>query len=248
MIVTAAPPARPKDRHQVAPEIWLAGAVASPGQPLSQQVYAHMRRAIIEGRLEPGGTIDEPAVAHHFGVSRTPVREALLRLRQDGLVEIRRQAGTFVAPIDRTRVEEGMIAREALEPRALEIACSRTDQRTLDDLAALTDRMAAATEREDGRAFIDADDRFHRALLDASGYIHIAEIIDQVNAQLDRVRHLSVAAPDRARSAVLEHRQIIDRITAGDAAGAAKSLRHHLKGSWAVIRTILDTLHAGSKG
>ncbi|MEM7024082.1 MAG: GntR family transcriptional regulator, partial [Pseudomonadota bacterium] len=138
MMETGAPQTRPKGRRPVAPEVWLAGAAASPGQPLSQQIYGHMRRAIIEGRLEPGGTIDEPAVAHHFGVSRTPVREALLRLRQDGLVEIRRQAGTFVAPIDRTRVEEGMIVREALEPRALEIACARTDQRTLDDLVALT--------------------------------------------------------------------------------------------------------------
>lgn len=227
---------------------WLSRAAIAPGAPLSEQVYAQLRYAIVTGELEPTTAIQEPAIAEHFGVSRTPVREALLRLRGDGLVIIRKQSGTFVAPIDRKRVEEGMLVREALEPRVVEIAAKLLSERELADLDIETRVMATAVEDGDSRSFIQADDRFHQILIDAAGFPHIAEIIGRVNAQLDRVRYLSVTDLVRARTAVREHRALVKRLRDRDVSGSADMLQRHLKGSWIVIRDIMAEKLAMGEG
>lgn len=226
----------------VFPDSWLASAVCRRDQPLSPQVYTLLRGMIVEGQVTPGLALKEPAIANHLGVSRTPVREALLRLQQDGLVEMRPQSGTFVTPIDRSRVEEGMIVREALEPKTAAIAAEKISDEGLNALKLQTDLMAEAARIEDGRAFIEADDRFHRILVDASTYSHIGVIIDQVNAQLDRVRHLSANVPKRPEAAVREHHNLIERLTAGDKDGSAKALTEHLTASWVIIREIMEQL------
>ena len=220
--------------------LWLAGMNVRTGAPLSDQIYNQLRHAIVVGALAQGATIQEPLVAAHFGVSRTPVREALLRLRSDGLVIIKKQSGTFVAPIEPAMVEEGILVREALEPRVIEIAASRLSQREMAELESETRIMADATDDNDGMAFITADDRFHQILIEAGGFPHIAEIIARVNAQLDRVRHLSATNRNRARAAVREHRAIIKALRDSDKGRAAELLRDHLRGSWTIIREIMS--------
>lgn len=219
--------------------IWLQDVVLTSETPLSEQIYAHLRDAIVMGWMAPGIALHEPSLAKQFGTSRTPVREAMLRLRDDGLVDIKRQSGTFVAPIDHNRVEEGMMVREALEPRLAAMAASNMTDRHLADLDFETDQMAKAIENGDSRSFIAADDRFHRTLVDASGFLHIAEIIQRVNAQLDRLRYLSASEPLRARAAIDEHRALLDRLRVGDATGSAEILQRHLDGSWVLIRELL---------
>ena len=219
---------------------WLAGMMIEVGAPLSDQIYGHLRTAIVVGNIEQGALIQEPLVAIHFGVSRTPVREALLRLRSDGLVVIKKQSGTFIAPINPARVEEGILVREALEPRVVEIAADRLSARELADLESETRLMADAADANDGRAFIAADDRFHQVLIEAGGFPHIAEVIARVNAQLDRVRHLSTTNRNRARAAVREHRAIIKALRDRNGARSADLLCEHLKGSWTIIREIIS--------
>lgn len=224
------------------PETWLKEAGVRRDQPLSPQVYALLRRVIVEGRLKPGTALKEPALAAHLKVSRTPVREAFLRLQQDGLLDLRPQSGTFVAPIDRARVEEGMIVREALEIRTAAIAARKISESELEALKQETDRMADAACRGDHRAFIEADDRFHRTLVDASAFLHIGIIIDQVNAQLDRIRYLSADVPERPEASVNEHHRVINRLAARDADGSAEAAGAHLTASWTIIRGIMQTL------
>lgn len=227
------------DGSASAPLTWLSNQSLTTGVPLSDQVYGELRRAIVTGALVPNTPIQEPAIATHFGVSRTPVREALLRLRDDGLVIIRKQAGTFVAPIDPKRVEEGMLVRESLEPRIVEVATDQLSEQQLADLAAETSSMADAIVSKDRHRFIEADDRFHRILIDACRFDHIADIIHRVNAQLDRVRYLGASEPVRARTAVREHRALIDCLRKKDPAGSADLLRRHLEQAWVQIRKIL---------
>lgn len=219
---------------------WLPGNAIVPDAPLSGQIYTQLRLAIVTGRIDPTTAIQEPLIAEHFGVSRTPVREALLRLRADGLVIIRKQSGTFIAPIDPKRVEEGMLVREALEPRVVEIAATQLSERELTDLETRTRLMAVAAEDRDSRSFIAADDCFHQVLIEVGGFPHIAEIIGRVNAQLDRVRHLSATDPARARAAIREHRALIKSLRAGDGAQSSDLLRGHLQGSWKLIREIMS--------
>ena len=227
---------------------WLSGSRIGSGAPLSDQVYGCLRSAIVFGDIAQGMPVQEPMVAAHFGVSRTPVREALLRLRSDGLITIKKQSGTFVAPIDPARVEEGMLVREALEPRVVERAAERLSARELSELETETRLMALAADDNDGRGFIAADDRFHQVLIEAGGFPHIAEIIDRVNAQLDRVRHLSTNNVTRARTAVKEHRALIKALRAGDSESSAEILAEHLRGSWIVIRAIVSERLGAANG
>ena len=219
---------------------WLSDVALHSDTPLSEQIYAHLRDVIVTGRLAPGIGLHEPSLAQQFGTSRTPVREALLRLRDDGLIDIRRQSGTFIAAIDANRVEEGMMVREALEPRLAAMAATRMTDRVLADLVFETDQMAKAVGQGDSRSFIDADDRFHRILVDTSGFLHVAAIIQRVNAQLDRIRYLSASEPIRSQLALDEHRAMIECLRAGDADGTAEMMQRHLAGSWIVIRRLLE--------
>ena len=163
-----------------------------------------------------------------------------MRLRADGLVIIRKQVGTFIAPIDPKRVEEGILVRDALEPRVVELAATQLSERELNDLEAETRLTAVAADDRDSRSFIAADDRFHQVLIEAGGFPHIAAIIGRVNAQLDRVRHLSATDPPRARAAVPEHRALIKSLRAGKGSQSSDLLRDHLQGSWKLIREIMS--------
>ena len=218
---------------------WLADVTLRPGSPLSEQVYERLRETIVFGQVAPGTALHEPSITQQFGISRTPVREALLRLRDEGLLEIKKQSGTFVAPIDPRRVEEGMFLRESLEPRMAAMAAERMTDRALANLLFETEQMTRAVANNDSRLFIAADDNFHRILLEASGFPHIVQSIQRVNAHLDRVRYLSASEPVRAQTALEEHHAMIERLRARDSEGAAELLLTHLQGSWVLIRDLL---------
>ncbi len=139
------------------------------------------------------------------------------------------------------------MVRDALEPRLAAGAASNMTDRGLADLVFETDAMAKAVELRDSGSFIAADDCFRRRLVDMSGFLHVAEIIQCVNAELDRVRYLSAAEPLRAQEALDEHRAIIDCLRDrdrdgdgdGDAMAAARMMQRRLNGSWTVIRSLL---------
>jgi len=182
--------------------------------------------------LEPGQGINEPDVASLLSVSRTPIREALLRLQREGLVDIRPQAGTFVTSIDWNRVEEGMIVREALEIRAIEAAAINLTDQTVEHLLDEIRRMELAADRGDVDSFMAADDSFHGHLMQASGYHYIPTIIKEVNGHLDRVRSLSGQSSHRMPQVVDEHREIIAQMQKGTPASSAEAMLKHLKSSW----------------
>src|SRR5215468_7391889 len=113
------------------------------GQPIPEQVYRLLRQSIITLRLPPGATIIEKEITDQLGISRTPVRDALRQLADEGLVTIKPQSGTFVALIDRLQLEEGRVIRRALEIEAVRLAATRADAAAIErlgDLLALQER------------------------------------------------------------------------------------------------------------
>ncbi len=216
----------------------LTGATVTRTQPLAPQLYRLIRDAIIAAALPPMAVINEAEIALALGVSRTPVREALLNLQRDGLVEIRPQAGTYVTPIRRALVEEGMIVREALEVKCAALAAERITPPSLDALRAASAAMADAAARVDQPGFISADDRYHRILIDAAGLQHVQSIIAGVNAHLDRVRFHSAGFPDRAAEAIVEHEEVIAALARHDAAASAAAVHVHLLRAWDDIRAL----------
>ena len=103
-------------------------------QPIPEQVYRLLRQSIITLRLPPGATIIEKQITDQLGISRTPVRDALRQLADEGLVTIKPQSGTFVALIDRLQLEEGRVIRRALEIEAIKLAARRADDAAIERL------------------------------------------------------------------------------------------------------------------
>src|ERR671910_21049 len=143
------------------------------GAPARIQVYASLRGAIVRGDLEPGQQLSENALATELGVSRTPVREALSRLRDERLVEVVPQLGTFVSRISPQAVGDAQFIRESLECAAVRRAAELAGE---DDIATLEENLSSqdrARDAGDLDAFYLLDDDFHRTLCDLSAHLAV---------------------------------------------------------------------------
>lgn len=201
----------------------------SAGSPARVQVYAALRQAIVRGDLEPGQQLSENALGNDLGVSRTPVREALARLRDDRLVEIIPQFGTFVSRISVQAVGDAQFIREALECAAVRRAAELAGE---DDVAVLEENLQSqdrASDADDLDAFYLLDDDFHRGLCDLSGHLAVWPVSERAKSHLNRVRRLSLAMPDYLREMISEHRAVVGAVAAHDPDLAEEALRHHLR-------------------
>ena len=191
--------------------------------------YDALREAIVAGQLLPGTRLSENELAEALGVSRTPVREALLRLREDQLVEVLPQSGTFVTPISVRSVAEAQFLREAVECAAVRLAAARATERDVAGLQGLLARQEAARDAADAPTFHELDDAFHHALCDLSGHGIAWAVGRRANGHLDRVRRLSLPEPGYLAEMVEEHRRVVEAVEAGDPDLAEAALRHHLR-------------------
>ena len=190
-------------------------------------IYETIRKDIVRMRLRPGERLSENDLGLRFLTSRTPVREAIVRLVDDGLIEVWPQRGTFVSRISLKAVKRARFVRSALELAIIREAAVQGLS-----LAALVEVESAIADQErtanDPHGFTDADDRFHRAFADAIGYGDIWSVVESQKTQFDRIRFLSL--PDVTPVALLigQHRAIRDAVVARDAETAEKTLRAHL--------------------
>lgn len=187
--------------------------------------YGRIRDDIIRGVFSPGMLLSENELAASLGLSRQPVREALLLIAQEGLVEVRPQSGTYVTRIDPDRVREAQFIREAIELASLG-ACatpSEEDERMLRDIIA---RQRSASDRE---AFYPLDEEFHRALLGLAGHANAWAAVSAAKGHLDRARYVGMSATRAVQDYVDDHERVLDALAAGDADAAAEALREHLR-------------------
>jgi DNA-binding GntR family transcriptional regulator len=192
------------------------------------RVYANLRDAIIRGELAPGRQLSENELAASLGVSRTPVREALVRLRDERLVDIVPQLGTFVSPISTRALADAQFIREALECAAVRVAAQRA---TADDIDGLEHNLAAqerARDTDDLDAFYVLDEQLHQAICDLSGRA-VWAITQRAKGHLNRIRRLSLPMPSYLAEMIAEHREIVARLADNDPDGAEAALRHHLQ-------------------
>ncbi|MBN9070317.1 MAG: GntR family transcriptional regulator [Rhizobiales bacterium] len=198
------------------------------GVALSEQVYLMVRGLIVSGRMRPGETVIEAALAARLGVSRTPVREALKRISDEGLIDVFAQSGTFIAPISRKALEEAYLIRTALEAESVSRAAGNLTAAAADRFA---DNIAAHELAINRRRFGDAirlDDTFHRMIAEVNGLHMLWRAVDISKAQMDRGRHLAIPEPGLGAVTIRQHRQILDAMQAGDAEHAAQCMREHL--------------------
>jgi DNA-binding GntR family transcriptional regulator len=215
----------PRPRLSAAPAVALRLSRPDRSRPAPEQLYAALRRAILHLDLPPGTPVPEPAIAAQAGVSRTPVREALHRLREDGLVEVLPNLGSFVTRISIARQQEAVALRRLLEAEAAAHLATQPGPRP-----ALRRLLAAQREAlaEDGTESIYAlDEAFHAALFEAAGLPLMWAACRAARAHMERVHH-AVAQPERMARAVAAHAAILAGIEAGVIAGARAAMTDHV--------------------
>ena len=217
-----------------------ADAKIERGRPIPDQVYALLRRTIVTLRLPPGAAIVEKDITRQLGISRTPVRDAVRLLAEEGLVAIKPQSGTFVAPINQAQLEEGRLIRKALEVEGIRLAATRATQESVDSLYNLIDLQERAAGRGDHVAFIDYDDRFHRQISEMSGHLRLWKVINSVKAQLDRLRLMTIPLPGQNRRVIGQHQAIADALQKHNAERAVRALEHHLDDAYAQLATVMQ--------
>jgi len=194
---------------------------------IATRMMTNLRDAIVRLDLKPGDTISEAEVAERFGVSRQPVREAFIRLGQQGLLLIRPKRATMVKRISEDGVGQSRFIREAIEVEIIRRAAAALTEATGPMLEAILAQQNAAAAAGDIGLFHTLDETFHRALAQTAGVEYAWQLIDDHKVQLDRVRYLTLPRSDPPRT-IGEHRAITDAVLAGNGAAAEAALRAHL--------------------
>ncbi|MBB5043938.1 GntR family transcriptional regulator [Shinella fusca] len=206
----------------------MRGAQNPAGAPSSvDDIHDVIRDEIITLRLMPGAKVSENELARRFNTSRTPVREALLRLVDEGLVEVWPQRGTLITPISLQAVRRARFVREAIEVAVFrKAAIEGLSAAVLAQLDAIMAEQDAA--REDPVRFTEADDAFHRAFANGIAVGDIWTVLEREKAQFDRLRFLSLPNVTPVSVLIEQHEKMIAAVRARDPDAAEKAVRHHL--------------------
>lgn len=191
-------------------------------------IYRELHGDIVSMRLRPGDKISEQELAEHFGVSRTPIRAALLRLSGEGLVSVFPQAGTFVARIPIRLLTESILIRKALETVIVETVATVPHPDVIPALDANLAEMELVRKTDDFGSFHRVDTEFHHIIARFSGLETVVATTGQVRAQIDRYRLLTLPQEGRLERVIVEHRAVRDAIARGDVAGAAAAMGAHI--------------------
>ncbi|MCD8352063.1 MAG: GntR family transcriptional regulator [Planctomycetaceae bacterium] len=209
---------------------------------LTQQVYRALRSLIVNLHLMPNQFLPEKDVAVSLGVSKTPVREAFIRLAEENLVDIVPKIGTYVSPIDLKRAFKGYFIRTSLESACAEQLARAGDPAAI---AALREELAEqhrCVERGDNDAFYILDNEFHAVMFLVAGLPNAKRLVDSAKAEVDRIKGLKSIYRFCRPEAVLyeEHQDIVDAIVKRDPDRARREIHRHLSGMNDAIQAILQ--------
>lgn len=202
---------------------------------LRDTAYVSLRDAIVTGTLAPGEQLHDSELCHWLGLSRTPVREALSRLEDDGLIETAPQRYTRVAALERRDVHDVFPVLAVLHGLATEFAVPKLEAHHLRALQLENEAFKhALRERAPTEAYA-ADERFHRVFVTAAGNTEIHRSVDRLAPRLERLERLCVTVLPGRRS-VAQHEAILARAAAGDAGGAGSATR----ANWMTLGGVIE--------
>ncbi|MGL4495573.1 MAG: GntR family transcriptional regulator [Beijerinckiaceae bacterium] len=204
------------------------GGLAGNRITTATAIADHLRTDILGMRLTPGSPLVEKNLTAQFGVSRTPVREALIRLAEEGLVEIFPQSGTFVGRIPMDALPEAVVVRQALELAAVRFALQNADAQALDRLERIIERQSMMAKADDREGFHAADEAFHEAIAESARHPGLWRVAAKAKAQIDRCRRLTLPVPGRMAQVIKEHRAILAALRTRNEAAALATMTHHL--------------------
>ncbi|MBB4144430.1 GntR family transcriptional regulator [Rhizobium rhizoryzae] len=212
--------------------------VLDRSRQVAVQIRDILRERILSLELEPGQPVSRHTLQNEFTVSQTPVRDALLRLKEEGLIDIFPQYATRVSRIDISHARQAQFLRLSIEAEALrrltvENSTATADQ--LDELIALQERFA---EPETYGRFEDLDRAFHRVLYLQTGISRLWDVVRAQSVHLDRLRRLNLPMPGKLQSLIGDHKAIAQAVRRSDVEGAVSALREHLSGTLSIVHEI----------
>lgn len=197
---------------------------------LANQVYEVLLHDIINGKYKKGQIITESGLSKELGVSRTPIREAILRLSQERLVKDR-QMGSEVIGISKKDVEDMLNVKRLLEPEIAEGLAENLSEKGMEKLGEIVDKQEYYSQKNDYEKVMILDTEFHTVLYGESGSNVYSQILEQTHKKLLRVRLSSLRNEKRINQSTEEHRELFDILKTGDAVRIRKQLMKHLENS-----------------
>jgi len=200
-----------------------------PRTYLADTVYEALRQDIVEREVDPGEPLTEHDLSRRYGVSRTPVREALAKLERDRLVRVVPKKGAFVHAVSHDDVRELYQMREVLEALAVRLAAPRLDG---GDLAGFEARFQELKARGAKAAYTDVralGEELHGFLVKRAGNVRLMEALDRIREQIRSVWTMSIRAPGRVRGLVDEHLSLIDALKRSDVRRAERLMAQHAR-------------------
>lgn len=196
---------------------------------LTLSVYTAIRQAILDGRIPAATRVTEAALAKQLNVSKTPVREALLRLKEIGLIESAGpRAGRILTPsLEHTR--DAYEVREGLEVVSARLAARRGDAAALRTAHQAARASVVAAEERDIAGYRRADEAFHAAVAAAGGNRLLARAIDDINALISALRQRVIPGVDASPVCATQHVALVEALLAGDVSGAEQRMSHHVR-------------------
>jgi DNA-binding GntR family transcriptional regulator len=211
----------------------------SSNPPLRDQAYTSIKDAILSGKFAPGNHLVELEIAHSLGLSRSPVREAFRRLEQEGLLLVTR-AGVVVQQISSQDIQSIYFVRQHLEGMASALAAELATADEIGELRQSLKMMELALKEKNEKKTIRYANEFHALLYSLSRNQYL---IDLLNATYEKIRHfrnVNITVHQRGRSALAEHRAIVDMIARHDIAQAERLSQEHIQKSWEHTRRSLE--------
>jgi DNA-binding GntR family transcriptional regulator len=202
------------------------------------QVFDRLRDLIVSLQLAPGTVLSRAELADEFGLSQTPIRDALIKLGEEGLVDIFPQHATVVSRIDVDAARQAHFLRRAIETEVVRVLAGRATPELLARLRAQIDVQSSLTGEPSYREFIEADRAFHCLMYQAAGVPDLYDLVRRRSGHVDRLRLLHLPSAGKERAIIRDHRRIVESIAQGDADAAQAGLRDHLSGTLAKIDEI----------
>lgn len=182
---------------------------------LTARIYRALKEAIITCELRPGEMVHENVLATEYGVSKSPVRDALHMLRQEGYVEVEGRRGYIVSTVSLKDVQDVYQLRLILEPPAAALAAGKAEEEQLQEIAALSSIEYDFGDHDSYREFLAANRNFHTAVARASGNPRLAEVVERLLEEMERFFHLGLDLRDSSGEMAHEHQDLVDALKAG---------------------------------
>lgn len=195
---------------------------------LHEDLADQLRRAIIHGELRPGAKISEKVLCEQFGVSRTPVREALKILSTEGLVQLMQNRGASVTEVTWEDLQDAFPVMGALEALAGELACANATDAQIERAKVLQARMVAMYKKGDLKGYFRVNEEIHQLILDAAGNTMLPRLMRTVSLQVRRARYMANLSTERWQQATEEHEEILAAWVARDSQRLGQLLKQHL--------------------